>query len=103
MKALISNNNVVDVVEKEFEVHESLIWMDCPVDCTTDWIVKDGVVSSPPEPAPLSYKVLRRYPEVGNQLDMLYHDIDADKFGVTAKTSYLYLHRKSIKDKYPKP
>ena len=36
------------------------------------------------------------------QLDMLYHDIDAGKLGDTAKTSYFYLHRKSIKDKYPK-
>ena len=42
------------------------------------------------------------YSGIVDQLDMLYHDIDADKFGVTAKTSYFYLHRKSIKDKYPK-
>ena len=36
------------------------------------------------------------------QLDMLYHDIHAGKLGETAKTSNFYLHRKSIKDKYPK-
>jgi hypothetical protein len=100
MKALILNNNVVDVVEKEFEVHESLIWMDCPVDCTTDWIVKDDVVSSPPEPAPLSYKVLRRYPEVGNQLDMLYHAIEA---GSLDTNSEFFTTLKAVKAKYPKP
>jgi len=36
------------------------------------------------------------------QLDMLYHDITNDKLGTDAKTSNFYLHRKSIKDKYPK-
>ena len=36
------------------------------------------------------------------QLDILYHDITNDKLGEAAKTSNFYLHRKSIKDKYPK-
>lgn len=38
-----------------------------------------------------------------DQLDILYHDITNDKLGADAKTSNFYLHRKSIKDKYPKP
>ena len=38
-----------------------------------------------------------------DQLDILYHDITAGKLGEDAKTSNYYLHRKSIKDKYPKP
>ena len=29
MKALISNNKVVDVQSSEFEVHPSLTWVDC--------------------------------------------------------------------------
>ncbi len=29
MKALILNNEVVDVQENEFEVHPSMIWVDC--------------------------------------------------------------------------
>tara|TARA_Y100000401_G_C8298885_1_gene212897 strand:- start:79 stop:372 length:294 start_codon:yes stop_codon:yes gene_type:complete len=29
MKALISNNKVVDVQASEFEVHPSLTWVDC--------------------------------------------------------------------------
>ncbi len=44
----------------------------------------------------------RAYKGMVDQLDILYWDIDADKLGTTAKTSYYYLHRKSIKDKYPK-
>tara|TARA_Y100000356_G_scaffold51532_1_gene41329 strand:- start:306 stop:512 length:207 start_codon:yes stop_codon:yes gene_type:complete len=42
------------------------------------------------------------YKGITDQLDILYHDIDAGRLGTTAKTSYFYLHRKSIKDKYPK-
>ena len=29
MKALILNNKVVQLAEKEFEVHENLTWVDC--------------------------------------------------------------------------
>jgi hypothetical protein len=29
MKALIVDNQVVDVQEAEFEVHESMVWVDC--------------------------------------------------------------------------
>ena len=36
------------------------------------------------------------------QLDKLYHDIDAGKFGADAKTGNFYLGRKAVKDKYPK-
>lgn len=42
------------------------------------------------------------YFDIGEQLDILYHDIHAGKLGETAKTSNFYLHRKSIKDKYAK-
>jgi len=30
MKALIVDGKVVDVQEVEFEVHESMVWVDCP-------------------------------------------------------------------------
>jgi hypothetical protein len=43
MKALTLGNRVVDVAPTEFEVHESLTWIDCPDDCTAGgWEVKDG-------------------------------------------------------------
>jgi hypothetical protein len=32
MKALILNNKVVDVKEVEFEVHNTMIWVDCSND-----------------------------------------------------------------------
>lgn len=42
------------------------------------------------------------YGSLGDQLDMLYKDIDAGKFGDDAKTSTWYLHIKSVKDSNPK-
>ena len=37
-KALILNNEIVDVVETEFEVHSSMTFIDCPDNCTAgEW------------------------------------------------------------------
>ena len=42
------------------------------------------------------------YGQISEQLDMLYKDIDAGKFGDNAKTSSWYLHVKAVKDSNPK-
>ena len=42
------------------------------------------------------------YGQNSEQLDMLYKDIDAGKFGDTAKTGAWYLHIKAVKDNNPK-
>ena len=42
------------------------------------------------------------YGDLGAQLDELYHDIDAGKFGDTAKTSAWYVRVKQIKTDNPK-
>ena len=42
------------------------------------------------------------YPVLAEQIDLLYHAIDAGKFGDTAKTSDFYVKLKAVKDKYPK-
>jgi len=43
---------------------------------------------------------LQEYPEIGDQLDMLWHAIDG---GTLDKTSDFYTSLKAIKDKHPKP
>lgn len=43
---------------------------------------------------------LLAYPEIGEQLDMLWHAIDS---GTLDKTSDFYTKLKAVKDKYPKP
>ena len=42
------------------------------------------------------------YPNISEQLDLLWHDIDAGKFGATAKTSSFYTTIKNVKDSSPK-
>ena len=42
------------------------------------------------------------YAQITEQLDQLYHDINAGKFGADAKTGGFYTTIKALKDKYPK-
>lgn len=70
----------------------------------TAWNGKMYFKGEEPE-KPYDYAEERRqaYPGVTEQLDKLYHDIDAGLFGEEAKTSGFYLARKEVKDTYPKP
>lgn len=41
MKALISpleNNRICEVAENDFPVADPLFWVDCPDNCTTEWV-----------------------------------------------------------------
>ena len=106
MKALILDNKVVDVVEAEFEVHKSMTWMDCPDNCKAgEWELVDGTIQVIPEPEDTrTYVEFRQeqYVPTGDQLDMLWHSIDAGEFGDTAKQSEFYTANKAVKDANPK-
>jgi len=52
--------------------------------------------------ATVNTKRANYYSLMREQLDKLYHDIDAGKFGADAKTGNFYLGRKTVKDKFPK-
>jgi hypothetical protein len=43
------------------------------------------------------------YPLITEQLDQLYHDIEAGKFGADAKTGSWFVGITSVKTAYPKP
>ena len=96
MKALILNSVVVDVSETEFPVSSEMSWMDCPNDCQISWILKDGVITAPPEPPAKTYDILRQeqYPYIGDQLDDLYH---AGAFSASMTATL-----KKVKDDNPK-
>jgi len=49
------------------------------------------------------YQRDRQYASTGDQLDMLWHSIDAGEFGDTAKQSEFYIANKAVKDANPKP
>jgi hypothetical protein len=48
------------------------------------------------------YQRDRQYASTGDQLDMLWHSIDAGEFGDTAKQSEFYTANKAVKDANPK-
>ena len=43
------------------------------------------------------------YPNLGEQLDQLFHDVDAGKFGADAKTGEWFNKIKAVKEANPKP
>ena len=43
------------------------------------------------------------YPNLGEQLDQLFRDVDSGKFGADAKTGEWYIAVKKVKDTNPKP
>ena len=100
MKALILNNKVVDVQENEFEVADTMSWVDC------DNTVKigdlyDGSNFTTPEEPELTYDTKRRkgYGEIGDQLDLLYKDLVAGKLDETGEWAKLI---KQVKEDNPK-
>ena len=48
------------------------------------------------------YQRDRNYAPTGDQLDMLWHSIDAGEFGDTAKQAEFYTANKAVKDANPK-
>ncbi len=70
--------------------------------------VREGIIAS--GGASAGYAQIRTdpmvadsYPNIPDQLDKLYHDIDNGKFGADAKTGTWYTAIKAVKDKYTKP
>jgi len=64
MYALLFDNKVVDVAENQFEVHESMSWVDCPDDVKIGWIIEneefvDPLYRSPQEVEVFKSKKLR--------------------------------------------
>jgi len=97
MKALISGNKVIDVVETEFEVHPSLTWMDCPDECKAhSWTLVDGVLTAPAEPPAMTYDMARllEYTSL-NQFEMMFDD---DRDGTTTWVDKI----NEIKGRHPK-
>ena len=96
MKALILDNKVVDLSEKEFPVASPLKWIDAPEGCTRCWLLKEGVLVKPPDPPELTYSRKRKlaYPSIA-ELTVALYDTD-DKADIEAK-------RAAVKAKYKKP
>ena len=99
MKALILNNKVVDTSAVEFEVHKSLVWMECSDECAIgQWELVGGILQAIPETEDTrTYSDFRRaaYPSLTDQADMAYWD---RKNGTTTLDDAIT----AVKSAYPK-
>ena len=71
-------------------------------------IVQSNVDAARVELDKLNYRYERTnletgYPNIGSQLDQLYHDINSGKFGADAKTGEWFVGITSVKTAIPKP
>jgi len=100
MKALLNGDIVIEVAETEFEVHNSLVWVDAPANCVVDkWGMLDGTLQLLPEVEETNtYDVSRTYayPSLQDQADMAYWD---RKNGTTTLDDAIA----AVKAEFPKP
>jgi len=78
---------------------EVLTWSDETQTCPTNQEIQNEVDRLQGEYESNEYQRLRQYPSIGDQLDMLWHAIDA---GTLNKTSDFYTTIKAVKDAHPK-
>lgn len=103
-KALVSDNEVIQIETAEFEVHSDLTWHDVGNDVEVGWTLADGTFSAPAAVTPPYDEARRRaYPVLEEQLDLLWHAIDAGHFGEPAKTSSFYTSLQTVKNNNPAP
>ena len=82
---------------------DELEWLDTEQTQPTDSEIQAEVTRLQAEYDSNQYQRDRNYAPTGDQLDMLWHSIDAGEFGDTAKQSEFYIANKAVKDANPKP
>lgn len=78
-------------------------WKSDAIDTPTDAEITAEITRLQAEYDNNQYQRDRNYAPTGDQLDMLWHSIDAGEFGDTAKQSEFYTANKAVKDASPKP
>jgi hypothetical protein len=98
MKALIFNGVVVDTADQEFEVHESMQWVDATDDVKVGHLLNGTSFLAPAEPQAPTYAQLRarEYPSITDYLDGVVK-------GNQAQIDAYIAACQAVKAKYPKP
>lgn len=99
MKALVLNNQVVDIQENEFEVHESMSWVECDNTVEVGYTYENGVFAAPTVGS-TPYDLARRmnYPPIVEFVDAYYWSQNGDN----SKMQEYLAKVTEIKNKYPK-
>ena len=96
---LIVDGKVTEQFAKKPVFHPSLLLVEGSA--SLGYLYDGTSFSEPPPPPTPTYQELRlaEYPPIGDQLDLLYKDMLADKGD---KTGAWFTAVKTVKDKYPK-
>ena len=95
--------NAYFMVKCDDGINEVLEWLDTKQTQPTDSEITAEVTRLQSIYDNNQYQRDRQYAPIGDQLDMLWHSIDAGEFGDTAKQSEFYIANKAVKDANPKP
>ena len=80
--------------------YENLTWIDKKQSKPTETEINDKIAELQAEYNSKKYQRDRQYPELGEQFDLLFKDIDSGK---VSKDGGFYKAIKAVKDKHPKP
>ena len=83
-------------------INSTLSWHSTDITQPTDDEIDAELTRLQAEYDNNQYQRDRQYAPTGDQLDMLWHSIDAGEFGDTAKQSEFYTANKAVKDAFPK-
>jgi len=82
------------------DTYSSLVWKDDVIPKPTEKEINDKIVALQSDYDSKKYQRDRKYPELGEQFDLLFKDIDSEKVN---KDGGFYKAIKSVKDAHPKP
>ena len=82
------------------EKYEDIIWQDKNTNIPTKKECEDELKRLEEEDKKTQYQRDRKYPDLGEQFDLLFKDINE---GTLDKTGGFYTAIKAVKDKHPKP
>jgi len=103
IKIITAIQNLRPKAECVVRDNTTIEWLDTTQTQPTDAEIQAEVTRLQAEYDNNQYQRDRQYAPTGDQLDMLWHSIDAGEFGDTAKQSEFYIANKAVKDANPKP
>ena len=82
------------------DTYSSLVWKDDVIPKPTEKEINDKIAALQSDYDSKKYQRDRKYPELGEQFDLLFKDIDSGKL---SKDGGFYQAIKTVKDAHPKP
>lgn len=96
-KALLENNIVVQVSEETFEVHPSLVWVDCSDEVLNGWSY-DGVSFSNPNAVTAEEQAEIDLAELRRERNTLLRETDYLALSDNTLTSEMSIYRQALRD-----